>query len=130
MDAPARQSFTHSNERDRLAALRDEIDRSATRLHGARPLPVQPQPMVQPPAYGAPQRDAINALVDKVVSEVCERIAELKKQLDALQQQVLVGGAATKVTLNEQIDACMRVHDETNRIGDAVSEIADRLLRL
>ena len=54
----------------------------------------------------------------------------MKKQLDALQQQILVGGAATKVTLNEQIDACMRVNDETTRIGDAVGEIADRLLRL
>ncbi|MBR0945218.1 hypothetical protein, partial [Bradyrhizobium liaoningense] len=64
------------------------------------------------------------------VGDVCDRIVELKKQLDALQQQILVGGAATKVTLNEQIDACMRVNDETTRIGDAVGEIADRLLRL
>ncbi|MCW2218804.1 hypothetical protein M2232_002336 [Bradyrhizobium japonicum] len=129
MDAYARQSHTHSNERDRIAALRDEIERSATRIYPAHP-PAPQQPMVQPPTYGAPQRDAINSLVDKVVGDVCDRIVELKKQLDALQQQILVGGAATKVTLNEQIDACMRVNDETTRIGDAVGEIADRLLRL
>ncbi|QOG21350.1 hypothetical protein [Bradyrhizobium sp. SEMIA] len=128
MDTHTRQSFPHSNNRDRLARIREEVEQSASRLY-PQPAPA-PAPMVQPPAYGAPQRDAINALVDKVVSEVCDRIAELKKQLDALQQQVLVGGAATKVSLNEQIDACMRVHDETNRIGAAVSEIADRMLRL
>ena len=119
-----------SNDRERLAALRDEIDRDATRIYPPRTAAPPVQPMVQPPSPGAPQRDAINALIDKVVGDVCEQIDGLEKQLHALKQQVLVGGAAAKGTLQEQVEVCLRVNDEVSRIGDTIDEVAQRVLRL
>lgn len=122
---------TRSEERERLAAIRDEIDRSATRIYPPpRPASLRPEAMVQPPQFGGPQRDAINSLIDKVVGDVCERISELEHKLEELRQQVLVGGAAAKTTLQEQVEVCLRVNDETSRISDIVGEIAQRVMRL
>jgi hypothetical protein len=125
----ARHAINNS-DRDRLALKRDEIDRSAERAYPTRPSPVPVQPMVSPPTYGSPQRDAINSLIDKVVGDVCERIDALEKQLHALKQQVLVGGAAAKCTLQEQVEVCLRVNEEVSRLGDTIDETAQRVLRL
>lgn len=125
MDTQARQA-----DRDRLAGLRDEIDKEATRLHTPREVPqpmLRPDQLVRPPAFGSPQRDAINSLIDKVVSDVCEHIAELEKRLEELRQQVLVGAAAAKATLQEQVEVCLRVNDEAVRIGDTIRDITQRV---
>jgi hypothetical protein len=120
--------FPNEAERARLANVRDDVDSAATRLHGQRHAP--PPPQVPVPQYGAPQRDAISSLVDSHVREVCERVDELREQLDKLKQQVLVGSAAAKETLNEHIALCLRVNDETARIAGAVDDIAQRITRL
>lgn len=119
----ARQPFPNEQERARLEAI-ERIDQAANRPA------IVPPPQVQPPEYGGPQRDAINSLVDGVVRDVIENIAALRKQLTALEQQVLVSSAAAKATLNEQVNVCARVTEETARIGDIMDQVAQRILRL
>jgi hypothetical protein len=77
-----------------------------------------------PPGYGDPQRDAINSVVDNVVQDISRKIDDLRKQLDALEQQVLVGAAKSKLALHGQIQVCVRVNDEITHMGAVIEEIA------
>jgi hypothetical protein len=119
------QPFPNREEHARLTAAVNQLDDLA-----GRPELVPPPPQVPEPSYGGPRRDAVNSLVDDVVQDVCAKISALEKQLEALRSQVLVGGAAAKEALTEQIAVCGRVNDEVERIGDVVDSLAQRVLRL
>lgn len=114
------------SHRDHLAAIRDRIDAAA---EGEHPEPVAAA-SVTPPAYGAPQRDAISSVVDNVVQTVCLQIAELRAQLDTLEQQLLVSGAAAKDTLNQQVTVCLEVNEQTKQLAGIIGSIAERVVRL
>lgn len=119
--------------RARLAEIADQLDEgtvSSRRADLPRPDLMPPPPQVPVPQYGAPQRDAIAALVDDHVQDVCERIDGLIKQLDAMKQQVLVGSATAKQVLNEHIGICLSVNDETDRISDVIDTLAKKAMRL
>lgn len=119
----ARQPFPNADELDSLA--RDKLDEIA-----GRPQLTPPPPQVPMPSTGAPQRDAIAALVDQHVVEVGARIDGLIAQLQAMKQHVLVGSAAAKQTLNSHVDVCQHVDRETDRISTIVDELAQKVLRL
>ncbi|QOZ68853.1 hypothetical protein [Bradyrhizobium arachidis] len=118
-DARLAQPLTDS-QRDHLAAIRDRID-AAAQLKPAEP--------VAPPAYGAPQRDAISSVVDNVVQTVCLQIAELRVQLDTLEKQLLMSGAAAKDTLNQQVAVCMEVNEQAKQLASIIGSIAERVVR-
>lgn len=110
-----------NEERTRL----DRID-AAT---GGQPQLAPPPLQVPPPTFGAPKRDAVNAIVDQIVSDACGRIDELQEQLEQMKNQILVGAASAKGTLHEQVDLCARITDETKRIGDVMHDLR-KVLRL
>jgi hypothetical protein len=88
----------------------------------ARRTPV-PAPDIRPPSYGNPQRDAINSVVDNIVGDICGKIADLRKILDALEQQVLEGAASAKGALHDQVLICVKVNDEIVHMQEVVEEI-------
>lgn len=111
--------FPNDEERTRLEQTFNQIDEAA------RQRDVAARPMT-PPAYGEPQRDAIASVVDSIVRDVTEKINTVRKQLDALEQQVLTGAANAKASLIEQIAVSIRVNDEITHMGDVIDEIAKR----
>lgn len=92
---------------------------------GHRPRTPLPSNDLRPPSYGGPQRDAINSVVDGVVNDICAKIAELRKQLDAIEQQVLESAADTKHHLQDHVSICVRINDEITHMKDVVAEISD-----
>ena len=84
------------------------------------PVPVNE---IKPPAYGGPQRDAINSVVDNVVSDICGKIDTLRKTLDAIEQQVLEGAAGAKAALQDHIQICIRVKDEITHMQGVIEDI-------
>lgn len=77
----------------------------------------------KPPTYGGPQRDAINSVVDNIVSDICGKINDLRKTLDEIEQQVLEGAAGAKHALQDHISICVRVNDEFVHMQDVIAEI-------
>jgi hypothetical protein len=82
-----------------------------------------PAAEIKPPSYGGPQRDAINSVVDNVVGDICGKIGELRKTLDAIEQQVLESAAGAKTTLQDHISICVKVNDEITHMQEVVEEI-------
>ena len=78
---------------------------------------------IKPPTYGGPQRDAINSVVDNIVSDICGKIGELRKTLDDIEQQVLEGAAGAKTALQDHIQVCIRVNDEIVHMQDVIEDI-------
>lgn len=99
-----------------LQQLADDLDAAAQRA------PVPPSD-IKAPAYGAPQRDAINSVVDNIVSDLCGKIGELRRTLDAIEQQILEGAAGAKAALQSQIAVCVRFNEELAHMQGAVEQI-------
>lgn len=78
------------------------------------------------PSYGGPQRDAINSVIDGLVSDICSDIGELRHTLDDIEQQVLEGAANAKQRLNEQVQICVSVKDEITHMNRVVADIQER----
>ena len=78
---------------------------------------------IKPPSYGGPQRDAINSVVDGIVSDLCSKIAALRHVLDDIEQQVLEGAAGAKHTLHDQVQVCIKVNDEITHMQRVIDEI-------
>jgi hypothetical protein len=91
--------------------------------HAATPIPANE---LLAPAYGGPQRDAINSVVDNLVGDICEEIDALRLTLDEIKQQVLEGAAKAKVHLAEQVDICASVKDEIARAKRVAADIGER----
>ena len=96
--------------------------RSTDEIETLRRTPV-PANEIKPPSYGGPQRDAINSVVDNIVHDICGKIADLRKVLDSIEQQVLEGAAGAKTTLHDHILVCVRVNDEITHMQEVVAEI-------
>jgi hypothetical protein len=77
------------------------------------------------PAKGEPQRDAINSIVDGIVQDVVAKIADLRSQLDALEQAVIESAATSKARLQAQVLICIKANEEVNRIASAVARMRD-----
>jgi hypothetical protein len=107
-----RQPFPNRDEHARLQA----VETAPTR-------------QVEPPAYGQPEREAIHAMVDNLTRDVIDHIGSLRKQLDGLENQVLVGSAAAKDILLSQVAVSQRVSSEATRIGEAIAEIGQKVIR-
>jgi len=84
------------------------------------PVPVNE---MKPPAYGGPQRDAINSVIDNIVGDLCGKIAALRKTLDEIEQQVLEGAAGAKHALHDQVMLCVKVNDEIAHIAKVIEDI-------
>ena len=90
-------------------------------LEGQRsPLPAN---SMKPPGYGGPQRDAINSVVDGIVSDVLGKIEALRKVLDEIEQQVREGASVAKSSLQDQVGICVRVNDEITHMRAVVEDI-------
>jgi Mg2+ and Co2+ transporter CorA len=87
------------------------------------PLPDSP---LFAPSYGAPQRDAINSVIDGIVSDLCKDIGELRRTLDDIEQQVLEGAAKAKEHLTDQVRVCVSVKDEISHMKRVVADIKER----
>jgi hypothetical protein len=79
-----------------------------------------------PPGYGGPQRDAINSVIDGLVSDICRDIADLRRTLDDIEQQVLEGAATSKHHLADQVQICVCVKDEITHMQRVVADIKER----
>lgn len=99
-----------------IRKLADELDQQTRRT------PVPPVE-IRPPSYGGPQRDAINSVVDNVVSDICGKINDLRKTLDAIEQQVLEGAAGAKTVLQDHVLVCVKVNDEIVHMQEVIEEI-------
>jgi hypothetical protein len=140
MTQVGRQPFPNAEEHRRLSAIKERVDAASARpqqygaiadaMTGVVTKAQHHEPMVQPPGYGAPQRDAIASIVDGVVEQVIDTIRELQTQLKALEDQVLVSSAAAKVTLNTQVEVCAAVREETEHMREIIDGIAKKVLRL
>jgi hypothetical protein len=77
------------------------------------------------PAKGEPQRDAINSIVDGIVQDVVAKIADLRRQLDDMEQAVIESAATSKARLQAQVLICIKASEEVNRIAGAVARMRD-----
>jgi hypothetical protein len=91
--------------------------------HEATPIPANE---LLAPAYGGPQRDAINSVVDNLVGDICAEIDALRLALDDIKQQVLEGAAKAKVHLTEQVEIYASVKDEIARAKRVAADIEQR----
>lgn len=78
---------------------------------------------IKPPSYGGPQRDAINSVVDNIVSDLCGKINDLRKTLDEIEQGVLEGAAGAKSALQDHVAVCVRVNDEIVHMQAVIADI-------
>jgi hypothetical protein len=83
-----------------------------------------PPARMLPPSYGEPQREAINSVVDNMVQDIIGKIGDLRKQLDEIEQQALSGAAKVKLSLQAQIQVCVRLNDEITHMRGVVETIA------
>jgi hypothetical protein len=100
-----------------IAKLQEQIDAAANQPHQIAAI------AKQPPTYGSPQRDAINSVVDNIVGDLCGKIGELRKTLDAIEQQVLESAAGAKHALQDHILVCIRVNDEISHMKGVIEDI-------
>lgn len=114
-----RAPFPNKVESERLRAFTDQVDTAAHR----RPAIAAIKDTPQPPAYGEPQRDAINSLVDGIVRDITEKITELRGKLDRIEQTVLEGAAETKGRLQDHIRTCIRINDEVVHMADVIRDM-------
>jgi hypothetical protein len=105
--------------RTELERLRADVDEAANR----RPAVAAVKETPNPPAYGEPQRDAINSLVDGIVRDITEKIAELRGKLDRIEANVLEGAAETKGRLQDHIRTCIRINDEVVHMADVIRDM-------
>ena len=96
------------------------MDDRVTEMNVANP------PALKPPDYGASQRQAIAAIADDLTGDLNEKIGQLHKRLDALEQSVLTTTAEAKAKLNETVTVCAAVSEEVEHIADIIEEIARR----
>jgi predicted amino acid-binding ACT domain protein len=106
--------------RTELERLRSEVDEAAHR----RPLVAAVRETPAAPAYGEPQRDAINSLVDGIVRDVTEKIADLRSKLDNIEQTVLEGAADTKAKLQDHVRTMIRINDEVVHMAEVIRDMA------
>jgi hypothetical protein len=85
---------------------------------------IAPQEL-KPPTYGGPQRDAINSVVDGIIGDICEKVVELRKLLDQIEQQVLQSAAKSKHTLNEHVALCIKINDEVMHAREVITDLAE-----
>ena len=105
--------------RSEIERLRDQVDSAAHR----RPAIAAVKETPPPPAYGEPQRDAINSLVDGIVRDITEKISELRGKLDRIEQAVLEGAADTKARLQDHVRTCILINDEVVHMADVIRDM-------
>ena len=85
------------------------------------------KPEFQPPTFGAPQRDAIDSLIDNIAASLCQKIAELHAALDDIQQRLLETSNAVKAQLHEHVTLAEKLNDEVQHaarvLGDLKSQV-------
>jgi hypothetical protein len=77
----------------------------------------------QPPAFGAPQRDAIGSIVDGIADDFCHKINAVRQSLDHIKQEYLQSAANAKAILNGHVEVCVRLDDEIRHMQAAVADI-------
>jgi hypothetical protein len=80
--------------------------------------------IVQGPAYGAPQRDAINSVIDGIAGNLCSEITALRKELDLIEQRALTSAAGEKHKLSEHVSDAAVLHDAVGRLREVISGLA------
>jgi hypothetical protein len=83
-------------------------------------------PALKPPDYGASTSQAISALADNLTGDLNDKIGQLHKLLDALEQSVLTSTAEAKAKFAETVTVCAGVNEEINHIHEIIAEIARR----
>lgn len=119
-DRLPRTPFPNQAEAERLRSYADRVDDAAT---GRRPIIAAVREPPAPPAYGEPQRDAINSLVDGIVRDITEKITELRAKLDRIEQTVLEGAADTKHKLQDHVRTCIRINDEVVHMAEVIRDM-------
>jgi len=93
-----------------------ELENRVTPLPGAG---------LEPPAYGAAQREAIYSVVDSLTTDICSRVGKLRKQLDDIEQLVLEHAAKSKQGLDHQIVLCVRLSDEIDHTQNLIADLKE-----
>jgi hypothetical protein len=76
----------------------------------------------KPPAYGEAARDAVKSIMDGLATEMANRIGDVRKKADELEQMMLSSTANAKGTLDETITILQSVGDECARLGAMLDE--------
>jgi hypothetical protein len=88
--------------------------------------------MIQSNPVEQGERDAVNdyvdmiASVDSIASDICGRTEQMRKILDAIDQQVRQSAAQSKQSLNDHVVTCVRLSDEVQRMRGVVAELTAR----
>ena len=75
------------------------------------------------PAYGEPQRDAINSIVDGILQDLIGKIHELQRQLREIEQAAIESAAASKERLQDHVAVCIKATEEVNRLADVIGRM-------
>jgi hypothetical protein len=70
------------------------------------------------------RRDAINQVVSSLSEDVINEIVDLRKQLDELEKLVLAGNARVSQSLNDHVDICGSVRQETSRLRGMILQLS------
>jgi hypothetical protein len=97
-----------------VARLKDTIDQ------------IVQNEQARPPAYGAPQRGAIDSLIDGIANDICTKIAALREKLDGIEQQALIEAARQKHALNEHVALCAALADEVAHVRESIVRLERR----
>jgi hypothetical protein len=70
------------------------------------------------------RREAIKQVVSSLSEDVINEIVDLRKQLDELEKLVLAGNARVSQSLNDHVDICGSVRQETNRLRGMILQLS------
>lgn len=79
------------------------------------------------PAYGEPQRDAINSIVDGILQDLIGKVHDLIRQLHDIEQGAIESAAASKERLQSHVMLCIKATEEVNRLADVTGRMRDGL---
>jgi len=79
-----------------------------------------------PPTKSTASRDAVSSIVDGVLAEASKSMKELRKGLDTVESLMLENAAHIKGELQEHVDLSTRILEESERVGELVSELKDQ----
>lgn len=98
-----------------LTEALNEIDRAVTR-----------QQDLTPPDYGSPTRQAIESVVNGLVSNLCVEIGKLRKELDLIEQRAISSASKSKHALTEHVLTCERINQEVGHMRDVITELTEQ----
>lgn len=85
------------------------------------------QQRLKPPTYGSSQRQAIDAVVDSLITDIVKKIGTIRATLDTIEQRAIQSSANAKGLLTEHVQFCHRLDDEITHMEAVVKDMYDQV---